>query len=496
MKTKALLLITILMISLFISCIKENKNQETIKVDSDNDGVYDDIDAFPTDPSSSKDSDKDGSPDEYNTGKTQKDSTLNLTLDSFPNDPAASKDLDNDGHPDLWNHGKTQVDSTTIPPLELDEFPNDPKAYKDTDKDGITDNYDINSLVNLSIEITIQSFQVTKRVDLLRWAQIYFIVKIGEFSTTIKNNGLNYRVLLNQKTTINQVINYDIPDNTKESTTEITISMYDSDLFKEDDLLDLTSKSQKTITILFNNIENTIVYEQISQGSQATLWYKVNYPTTNKETIILNKTYSWTFENKNYNIYLEIPKDKYDYYMNYQTNRIPQNDDKDPSSKMASFVTSSDETINTLSEKLYDLTKTQDFDKTKTANFILRFVQKNIKYALDNQTKACSEYWRFPIETLFEQKGDCEDTSVLYAAILKNLNYDTALLFYTWEKNDERIGHLAVGLHLINGQGDYVTDEDNTKYYYCETTAENFDVGEIPDDPPQIKEGLIEIIHL
>ncbi len=180
MKTKALLLITILMISLFIGCIKENKNQETIKVDSDNDGVYDDIDAFPTDPSSSKDSDKDGFPDEYNTGKIQKDSTLNLTLDSFPYDPAASKDSDNDGHPDLWNQGKTQADSTTIPPLELDEFPNDPKAYKDTDKDGIADNYDINSYVNLSVEITIQSFQVTKRVDLLRWAQIYFIVKIGE----------------------------------------------------------------------------------------------------------------------------------------------------------------------------------------------------------------------------------------------------------------------------------------------------------------------------
>jgi len=496
MKTKALILLIILIVSLSIGCIKENKNPETIKVDSDDDGFYDDIDAFHTDPASSKDSDKDGFPDGYNTGKTQKDSTLDLKLDSFPYDLAVSKDSDNDGYPDSWNQGKTQADSTTIPPLHLDEFPNDQNANKDTDKDGIADNYDINSYVNLTLEITLQSFQVTKRVDLLPWAQIYFIIKIGDYSTTIKNNGLNYRVLLNQKTTINQVVHYDISDNTKEPTTEITISMYDSDLFKEDDLLDLTSKNQKTITLLFNNIENTITYKQITQGSQATLWYKINYPTTNKDTIIINKTYSWAFDNKDYNIYLEISKDKYDYYLNFETNRIPQNDDKDSNAKMASFVTSSDEIINTLSQKLYNFIKTEDFDKTEAANFILHFVQKNIKYALDNKTKACTEYWRFPVETLIEQKGDCEDTSVLYASILKNLDYDTVLLFYTWEENDEKIGHLAVGLNLINGQGDYVTDENNIKYYYCETTAENFNVGELPDDPPQIKEGPAEIIHL
>ncbi|MCI0501468.1 MAG: transglutaminase-like cysteine peptidase [Epsilonproteobacteria bacterium] len=496
MKITALILITILIFSLFIGCVEENKNPETSQIDSDSDGVHDDIDAFPTDPAASKDSDKDGFPDSYNTGKTQQDSTLNLTSDSFPSDSAASKDSDGDGYPDSWNQGKTQADSTSIPPLELDEFPDDPNAYKDTDKDGIADSYDINSQVNLSIDITLESFQVTKRVDILRWAQIYFIVKIGNYSKTIKNNGLNYMVLLNQKTTINQVVSYDIPDNTKESFTEITISMYDSDLLKEDDLIDITSQSQKTITLLFNNIKNTVSYEKVSQGTQGILWYQINYPIANEETTILNKTYSWKYENKDYNIYLEIPEDKYDYYLNYKTSRIPQNDNTDSNSKMASFVTSSDETINILSEKLYNLAKTQGFDKTQTANFILHFVQKTIEYNLDNVTKGCTEYWRFPVETLVEQEGDCEDTSVLYASILKNLGYDSALLFYAWEENDERIGHLAVGLHLINEEGDYVTDENNIKYYYCETTAKNYNVGELPDEPPQIKQGPEEIIHL
>lgn len=496
MKTITILLVIVLIISLFIGCVKENKNSDKLQIDSDNDGINDEKDAFPTDPSASIDSDKDGFPDEFNIGKTQKDSILNLTIDNFPYDPAASKDTDMDHHPDFWNPGKTKADSSTIPPLELDEFPYDPNAYKDTDKDGIADSYDINKYVNLSLDIILQSFQIIKKVDLFRWAQIYFIIKVDNYSKTIKNNGLYYRVQLNKKTAINQVIHYDIPDNTKRNTTEITISMYDYDLLKKDDLIDITSHNQKTITLIFNNIENTIKYENVSRGNQAILWYTIDYPKKDEEIILINKTFSWSFDNKEYKIYLDIPKEKYNYYLNYKTNRIPQNDNNDPNAKMASFVTSNDETIKTLSKKLYNIAKSQNFDETKTANLILHFVQKNIKYALDNNTKSQKEYWRFPIETLVEQKGDCEDTSILYATIIKNLDYDTALLFYAWGENNERIGHLAVGLHLIDEQGDYILDESNIKYYYCETTAENFNIGELPDEPSQIKEGPVDIIHL
>jgi len=58
-----------------------------------------------------EDLDKDGVPDE---------------LDAFPNDPSASKDTDNDGMPDEWNPGMGPEDSTSDPPLELDPYPDDP----------------------------------------------------------------------------------------------------------------------------------------------------------------------------------------------------------------------------------------------------------------------------------------------------------------------------------------------------------------------------------
>lgn len=116
-----------------------NNSEEWL--DYDGDGYGDNkADAFISDPAASKDTDKDGYPDEWNTGKNQDDSTAGLTLDAFPTDPAASKDSDGDGYPDGWNTGKTQVDSITG--LTLDAFPNDASEWKDSDSDGTGDNSD------------------------------------------------------------------------------------------------------------------------------------------------------------------------------------------------------------------------------------------------------------------------------------------------------------------------------------------------------------------
>jgi hypothetical protein len=55
--------------------------------DSDEDGVMDFRDAFPTDKAASVDKDGDGYPDEWNEGMTEEDSSTALILDQFPDDP-------------------------------------------------------------------------------------------------------------------------------------------------------------------------------------------------------------------------------------------------------------------------------------------------------------------------------------------------------------------------------------------------------------------------
>jgi len=142
-------------------------------------------------------------------------------IDAFPNDPAASLDSDRDGYPDIWNPGKGQIDSTSVPKLIRDECPYDPEEYKDSDydtvgnnkdafpydpsewsdidSDGYGDNSDINPFVNLSFEIKLDKFKVIRRVDLFRWSQIYFDIKINNIRYwRIDNNGTYFQSTLHQ----------------------------------------------------------------------------------------------------------------------------------------------------------------------------------------------------------------------------------------------------------------------------------------------------------
>jgi predicted transglutaminase-like cysteine proteinase len=493
MKKLALYMIIIIIISIFAGCINlYNNNSKQTKSDIDNDGVPDHVDAFPSDPAASIDTDGDGFPDEWNKGQNQDNSTLNLIIDAFRYDPSASIDKDNDGYPDKWNDGKDQGDSTTNPPLELDEFPNDPNAHVDTDKDGYADYYDIYDYGDLSIDIKIRDFKIINKVDFLGWAQVYFKIIIEGSEEEITNDGKKWWVLLNQKQSVNKVIHYDIPDN--KITTKITIEMYDSDLFK----VDIISISDKeNLSFVLDNVKASDVFNIESRGSQGVIWYDITYVKEEKPVIeTFTRNYAWRFDRKYWRISLEVPVDTYNYYIEYETNRNPQNDPISPNTKMVSFVTSNEEVIENIAEELSSIAHDQGYDEYTTANFILQFVQENIDYELDNETKGCTEYWRYPVETLVEKKGDCEDSSVLYAAIMNNLGYDVVILFYTWIENDETVGHLAIGIKLEGDHGSFIEDKNSEKYYYCETTTKAFNVGEIPENPEELLDGPSKIIHV
>ena len=160
---------------------------------------------------------------------------------------------------------------------------------------------------------------------------------------------------------------------------------------------------------------------------------------------------------------------------------------------MAAFVTPKDKTIEEFSVKLINYANQQNYDQKETANFILRFIQESIDYESDEVTSGCNEFWRFPVETLVEKEGDCEDTSVLYSSILDNLGYDTCLIFYSWEEDGEFLGHLSVGVHLSGDHGSFVTDPNGKKYFYCETTTLGYSLGQLPPDLKTPAEKVIPI---
>ncbi len=109
-------------------------------------------------------------------------------------------------------------------------------------------------------------------------------------------------------------------------------------------------------------------------------------------------------------------------------------------------------------------------------NFLLSFVQ-SLPYTSDSETAGYDEYPRFPVETLLAKGSDCEDTSILFAGLAKALGWDVVLMAPP--------GHMAVGVAPKTGddslQGGAVS-HDGKKYYYGETTAPGWRIGEIPSD--------------
>ena len=101
---------------------------------------------------------------------------------------------------------------------------------------------------------------------------------------------------------------------------------------------------------------------------------------------------------------------------------------------------------------------------------------QSLQYTSDNVTEGYNEYPRFPIETLVDDGGDCEDTSVLFASLTLVMGYGTV---YISPPNHYAVGILGNGLQ--GSSWTYPRDSNQT-YYYCETTGSGFKIGQLPDE--------------
>jgi hypothetical protein len=182
-------------------------------------------------------------------------------------------------------------------------------------------------------------------------------------------------------------------------------------------------------------------------------------------------TYTWSYKG-DWTWTLDIPNALYDAYK-----AVPlATREKNGIEGYGFLVTTHDSYIQSLTDKLTQISDKQGFSEYQKVSFTLAFVQ-SLPYTSDDVTTGHDEYPRFPVETLVDNGGDCEDTSILFATIVKQMGYGAVFI------NPE--GHYAVGVlgesSLDGYYRNYPTDSDN-RYYYCETTGEGFEIGELPDD--------------
>ena len=198
----------------------------------------------------------------------------------------------------------------------------------------------------------------------------------------------------------------------------------------------------------------------------------------------ITREYRWSFvewdslREWDYTWNPEFSKAFYNYYKS-----------KPRSSDYSVYVTSpyDDELISSLVSKIKDSAEKDGFNKAETLGLVVSFIQ-SLPYTSDRVTTGFNEYPKYPIETLVDNGGDCEDTSILAAALIKELGYGVVLLKLV--DHD----HVAVGVLCKEDVGVYYKDKYGNNYCYLETTGENWPLGVLPDEYAENSKAVI--IHL
>ena len=177
----------------------------------------------------------------------------------------------------------------------------------------------------------------------------------------------------------------------------------------------------------------------------------------------IRRDFAWVYGGKTWAFSLYIPEHLYLYYGN--KTRVPTED-------YSVYVTHpyDDEYISTILEEFDEIVLEEGYDENQRINLVVAFIQ-SLPYTTDDVSTGFDEYPRYPLETLVEGGGDCEDTSILASALLDPMGFDVVLISLP--------GHVAVGV-AVDAHGTYWLHE-GTQYFYVETTGEGWEIGELPE---------------
>lgn len=87
--------------------------------------------------------------------------------------------------------------------------------------------------------------------------------------------------------------------------------------------------------------------------------------------------------------------------------------------------------------------ETQNGDYYRTLESLLYLVQAAIDYKKDIENQGFDDYPQYPLETLVEEAGDCEDTAILYASLVRPLGYGALISCCLVDQSG------AIGRHMV-----------------------------------------------
>lgn len=187
------------------------------------------------------------------------------------------------------------------------------------------------------------------------------------------------------------------------------------------------------------------------------------------------RKFSWSFRENEWYLAMNFDKGIYNAYKSRSRSRDYDLFASDPYD---------DKLIKSISDTLKKVGKDNGLTDSEIPYFAISFVQ-SLPYTPDEVTTGFDEYPRFPYETLYDDGGDCEDTSILAAAILQEMGYGAVLI--------ELPNHMAVGVKCSSDVSGYSYNFNGQRYCYLETTGENWPIGQLPDEYKSSKAKIIPV---
>lgn len=189
------------------------------------------------------------------------------------------------------------------------------------------------------------------------------------------------------------------------------------------------------------------------------------------EKTMLTVHRQFVYKDSEHNLSLSIPLRKYLYYREKARPSWLNYNNGHPYHFFAEYAAMArdagdDAIIEAVAAYLDEAAAAEGLDEVRKAELALVFVQ-SFAYIGDNVTVAADEYPRYPVETLVDREGDCEDTSILLAAILDEMGYDVALLLF------EEFDHIGLGVNMPPEYTMYGNSwvYEGRRYWYLDTAG-------------------------
>lgn len=196
--------------------------------------------------------------------------------------------------------------------------------------------------------------------------------------------------------------------------------------------------------------------------------------------------YDWSFDGWDYELTVWVPEELYDEYGKRSRAQVYSSSYQAyiPDYQAYIYDALDDDILQQITDELTRIGAESGLSDDEVVSLTLAFVQ-SLEYTSDSVTTPYDEFPRYPVETLVEEGGDCEDTSILFASLVQLLGYDVVML--------SPPAHMAVGVYGEASLPGTYYEHDGRRYYFAETTGEGWTIGQVPETYSSASAQIYEV---